>query len=65
MIRFVDSDKHIKKEFLGFITVECITGEALATALLSWLEVHSLDVSFCRGQSYDGASNMSGAVFRM
>ena len=27
-------------EILGFITVERITGEALSTALLSWLEEH-------------------------
>ena len=31
MIRFVDSEKCIREEFLGFVTVERITGEALAT----------------------------------
>ena len=62
MIRFFDSDKHIREVFIGFITVERITGEALATSLLSWLEVHTLDVSFCRGQGYDGASNMSSST---
>lgn len=41
LIRFVDSEKCIKEEFLGFITVECITGQALATALLSWLKEHN------------------------
>ena len=61
VLRFVDSDKHIREEFLGLITVERITGEALATALLSWLDVHTLDVSLCRGQGYDGASNMSSS----
>ena len=35
VIRFVDSEKCIREEFLGFITVERITGQALATALLS------------------------------
>ena len=62
MIRFVDSDKHIGEEFVGFITVENITGEAFATALLSSLEVHTLVVSFSRGQGYDGASNMSSST---
>ena len=62
VIRFFDGDKHIREEFLGFITVERITGEVLATALLSWLEVHTLDVSFCRSQGYDGASNMSSST---
>ena len=30
VIRFVDRDKTIREEFLGFIAVEHITGEALA-----------------------------------
>ncbi len=62
VVRFVDSDKQIREEFVGFITVERITGEALAAALLSWFEVHTLDISFCRGQGYDGASNMSSST---
>ena len=45
VIRFVDSDKHIREEFVEFIKVKHITGEALATALLSWLEAYNLDVS--------------------
>ena len=36
MIKFMDSDKSIREEFLGFITVERITGEA---PILSWLLV--------------------------
>ena len=58
VIRFVDKDNNIREEFLGFITVERITGEALATALLSWLKAHNIDVSFCRGQGYDGVSSI-------
>ncbi len=61
VIRFVD-DKIIREEFLGFIAVERITGECLATELLSWLQTHSIDISFCRGQGYDGASNMSAST---
>ena len=62
VIRFVDSDKNIREDFLGFITVERITGESLATALLSWLESRNIDISYCRGQGYDGASNMSSSI---
>ena len=62
VIRFVDSEKHIREEFLGFITVERITGEVLGAALLSWLKTHNVDISFCRGQGYDGASNMSSST---
>ena len=62
MIRFVDSEKNIREDFLSFITVECITGESLATALLSWLESHNIEVSLCRGQGYDGASSVSSSI---
>ena len=44
VIRFVDDSE--REEFLGFVTVERITGQALATALLSWLKEHNIDVSF-------------------
>ncbi len=62
VIRFVDSHKNIREDFLGFITVERITGESLATALLSWLESHNVDVSLCRGQGYNRASSMSSSI---
>ena len=62
VIRFVDSNKNIREDFLGFITLERSTGESLATALLSWLETHNIDVSFCRGQGYDGTSNMASSI---
>ena len=47
---FVNPDKNIREDFLGFITVERITGESLATVLFSWLESRNIDVAFCRGQ---------------
>ena len=59
VLRFVDGNKQIREEFVGFLTVERITGEALSHALLSWLQAHEIDVAFCRGQGYDGASSMS------
>ena len=62
VIRYVDSEKRIREEFLGFVTVERITGKALAAALLSWLKEHNINVSFCRGQGYDGAFNMSSGT---
>ena len=42
--------------------MERIAGECLARELISWLESHNLDISFCRGQGYDGASNMSSQI---
>ena len=62
-IRFVDSvDYTIREEFLDFITVERITGEALASAILSRLQEWDIPIENCRGQGYDGAANMSSSV---
>ena len=43
VIRFIDCDRRIREEF---ITVERITGKVRATALLSWLNKHNIDISF-------------------
>ena len=61
VIRFVDRVKEIREEFLGFLTLERITGDVLSSALLSWLQTHEIDITFCRGQGYDGASCMSSS----
>ena len=50
----------IKEIFLDFLYFERATGHAVATAILSLLAKHGLDASHIRGQSYDGASSMSG-----
>lgn len=47
--------------FVGFIEVERITGEALATAILNRMAEWKLPFGNLRGQCYNGASNMSGA----
>ncbi len=60
-IRFVDKNEEVREEFLDFITVERITGAALATAILTRLESWGIDIKNCRGQGYDGASNMSSS----
>ncbi len=59
-IRFVDNDE-IREEFIDFITMERITGAALATAILARLESRGIDIENCRGQGYDCASNMSSS----
>ena len=50
VIRFVDSNKHIREEFLDFI----------AWLMLSWLKAH--DLRRCFSRLYDGASNMSSST---
>ena len=39
--------------------MERITGEAIASAILDVLPKWNLNIKDCRGQGYDGASNMS------
>ncbi len=61
VLRFVDSDCNIQEEFLDFIKVERITGEVLAREIKNVLARYGLDFQNCRGQGYDGATNMSAA----
>ena len=59
-IRFVDSKKQIREEFVDFIEMDRITGEALYEAISNFYQNHSLSLQELHGQCYDGASNMSG-----
>nr|CAI5844809.1 unnamed protein product [Callosobruchus analis] len=54
---------NICEHFLLFISVTSTSGETLASAILQRLKQCHIDVSYLRGQGYDGASNMSG-VFK-
>ena len=62
VVRFVDETNTVREDFLSFIYLERITGKHIADAILSCLKDLDLDIDFLRGQSYDGAANMSGAV---
>lgn len=59
VLRFVDSNCNIREEFLDFVDTKRITGEVLARKLKETLVKYDLDFQDCRGQGYDGASNMS------
>ena len=59
VIRFVDSSNCIHEEFLDFILTKRVTGEVLAYNIKDTLTKYGLDFKNCRGQGYDGASNMS------
>ena len=61
VIRFVDSDGYIHEEFLRFNNLQRITGEEIASSILDILPQWNLDIKNCRGQGYDGASNMSSS----
>lgn len=63
VLRYVDSTLMTREDLIEF--VECnsgITGRALADSIKSSLQNLGLDLSYLRGQAYDGAGNMAGSV---
>ncbi|XP_066943509.1 52 kDa repressor of the inhibitor of the protein kinase-like [Macrobrachium rosenbergii] len=50
----------INESFLGFHKVEGQSGAALSEQILQIIKQRGLSISRCRGQGYDGASNMKG-----
>jgi len=60
-VRFVDSDCNIREEFINFMRVSRITGDVIASTLLTEMEDMGLNLSYLVGQGYDGAANMSSA----
>ena len=59
VVRFVDKECDIREEFLDFESAERITGAVISNLILAKLQQWGLDLLNCRGQGYDGASNMS------
>ena len=53
------------ERFLTFLDNTGHKGIEMANALLTFLTSIDLDISNCRGQSYDNASNMSGKYIGM
>ncbi|XP_067122570.1 zinc finger protein 271-like [Centruroides vittatus] len=52
----------IKERFLGFLPIFSHTGEKLEKVILEFLNNIDLDITNCRGQSYDNAFNMSDFI---
>ncbi len=59
-LRHVDSDLYVHEDFIGLYEVPSTTGDVLARTLFDVLARCGLSISNMRGQTYDGASNMSG-----
>ena len=47
-----------REEFLEFGKCTRVTGEAIANQIIHIIEKAGFDITDCRGQGYDGASNM-------
>ena len=59
-IRWVDDDFCIYEDPIELIKLPKTDAETIAGKLKGCLENHNIPISQCRGQAYDGASNMSG-----
>ena len=47
----------LREDFIGFIDVSSdVTADSLSSAILSVVQSTGIDVGFCHGQDYDGAS---------
>ena len=60
-LRFVDAQDNIRTEFMGFLYCESTSGEFIANRIMDKLDEWGIPLENCRGQTYDGAGNMSGA----
>ena len=58
--RWVDPKLEVHEEFVGLFTIANISASTIVAALRDCLLRLNLKLSRCRGQCYDGASNMSG-----
>ena len=61
IVRYMQPVKEEPTErFLGFVPILSHSGESLANTVLEFLRDTGIDITRCRGQTYDNASNMSG-----
>ena len=59
-LRHVDSDLNAHETFLGLYKTSATDGQAIASIVSDELQRFSLSIDKLRGQTYDGAANMSG-----
>jgi len=52
----------LREEFVGFIGMNDVSAESVATEILARISELELDITNCVGQGYEGASTMSGHV---
>lgn len=60
--RIVDDEMKIEELFMGLYDISCTDSETLFKVVEDVLLRYQLKFSGCRGQCYDGASNVSGAI---
>ncbi|KAG8173321.1 hypothetical protein JTE90_003636 [Oedothorax gibbosus] len=60
VLRYVDTDGDAVERFLTFHAIHNHTSSHLHDVIVEYLKSLNIDLKYCRGQSYDNASNMSG-----
>ena len=60
-LRWIDKNLDDHESFIGLYQVDSIDANSLVRAIKDTLIRLNLQISDCRGQCYDGASNMSGS----
>lgn len=60
--RHVDEELVVYESFVGFYDVPATDSETLFTVIMDVLIRFDLKLNKCRGQCYDGANNMKGAI---
>ena len=60
VIRYVLNNGNVVERFLQFIPIEHHDGKYIFDLVVSALKFHGIDITNCRSQSFDNASNMSG-----
>lgn len=61
VLRHVDQYRVTHEEFIGFYKVDSIDSDSLTKTIENCLLRINLSLSNCRGQCYNGVSNMSGS----
>ena len=59
-MRWVNNDFEVSEKFLGFYEIPDIKSSIIVTVMKDILLRYQLNLDMCRGQCYDGASNMLG-----
>ena len=59
ILRCVTPDFTVNEYFLGLVTMVSTTGEKIADVIRDVLLRLNIDISYCRGQVYDGAASMT------
>lgn len=61
-VRWVSSSYEISEDLIGFFQVDVTDAATLSAVIKDLLLRCNISLHDCRGQAYDGASNMSGAL---